>query len=39
MGMEFLIGRLQVLDASVDCFDSLVTYSPFAGESRKDFLY
>lgn len=38
MGMDNGIGRLQAIGALVGCYGSMVAYSPFAGESRQDFL-
>ncbi len=38
MSMENEIGRLQTIGAVIGCCGLLVPYSPFAGESRQDFL-
>ncbi len=37
--MENEIGRLQAFGVVIVCRQSLVPYSPFAGESRQDLLF
>ncbi len=38
MSMENGFGSLPAIGALFGCRESLVAYSPFAGESRQDFL-
>ena len=38
MSMENEFGWLPKIGALLSCRESLVAYSPFAGESRQDFL-
>jgi hypothetical protein len=38
MSKENEAGRLPTIGALIGCYESLVPYSPFTGESRQDFL-
>jgi hypothetical protein len=38
MGKENGVGRLPTIGALIGCYECLVPYSPFTGESRQDFL-